>query len=137
MLGRAIKLLTYAIISILVLLIAIVLLIPKPEDTPCQADWRKCKDNADVADNYRGMFGARFDCRSAAERLARFGKPQWPDQFFTRFKPGADATDSGKILLFEPEALFQNGYGAMAHTRLACEYDLAAQRVIDVQWSQK
>jgi len=37
-----------------------------------------------------------------------------------------------KAVAIEPDAQFQNGFGAMAHSRVTCTYDLRAGKVIDV-----
>lgn len=104
----------------------------KPQNG-CKTDWSKCADNADMMNNYGGMFDARFSCKSAAAELAKYGTPEFPWlYFFTSYKPGNDYVTSGVAVLSEKGAKFQNGFGAMAHVQLVCEYDLLQKKVTNV-----
>jgi len=103
----------------------------------CKADWTKCADNADMANTYKDWFSAKYGCKNAASKLARFGTPEWPWLYFGTFLKGNDYATKGIAVLFEDGAKFQNGFGAMAHVEVRCEYDLRAKKVIDVTISAK
>ena len=68
----------------------------------------------------------------AAKKLAKYGSPSFPFIYFTRFHRGSDYVRTGLATLIEPEAEFQNGYGAMVHSVVTCKYDLNSQQVVDV-----
>jgi hypothetical protein len=135
MIANFFKCLVYAIFGFVALFIGIALLAPERPMQPCEADWRKCSVNSDIVNQFSGMTTARVACRMAADKLARFGDPQWPTLYFHSYIPGGDGPETGRIILIEPDARFQNGFGAMAHTRVACHYDLRDERVLDVQIS--
>jgi hypothetical protein len=42
----------------------------------------------------------------------------------------------GKAVLLESDAQFQNKFGAWAHVRIECSYDLVQERVTDVSISE-
>ena len=45
----------------------------------------------------------------------------------------APALTSPDLVLVERDAQFQNGFGAMVHSRVECTYDLAGKKVIDIK----
>lgn len=100
----------------------------------CKLDWTKCTDNKDMANNYRGWVAAVVDCRRETENRARYGTPDWPWPSFSFFQPGSNY-NSGIATLIEPKAKFQNGFGAMAHSRVVCQYDLRTKKVVSVEIS--
>lgn len=106
---------------------------PPPPPPTCKTDWSKCTDNRDLMKNNDGIFSARWDCKSAATKLATYGTPEFPryDAFGTFYK-GSDYITTGIATLVETEAKFQNGFGAMAHMRVVCTFDLRANKVTDV-----
>lgn len=102
----------------------------------CFNDWTKCQDNAELINNYvpaRRISGA---CKSAADEMARFGTPVWPSfwdrRAFSRFLSGNEYVTSGIAVVFEQDAQFQNGYGAMVRSQVRCEYNLRTNAVIDI-----
>ncbi len=102
----------------------------------CENDWRACADNSDLANNFTGMTSARVACRETANEQAKFGTPIWPGFWsggaFGHFEDGNSYILIGKALLIEPDAQFQNEYGAMAHKYVVCLYDLSTKTVIRV-----
>ena len=99
----------------------------------CKTDWRKCADNADLANNYDGMTEAQIRCKRAATSMAKYGTPEFPWVFyFSSYRPGIDYVPSGIAILIENKAKFQNGFGAMAHVKLICEFDLREKKVVNV-----
>jgi len=98
----------------------------------CQTNWRQCRDNADIVNNWNGMGAARSSCRIEAASRARYGTPEWPSYPFGRYATGTSAKDSGTIWLTETAAKFSNGFGAMRSTTVRCKYDLGGKDVADV-----
>jgi hypothetical protein len=98
----------------------------------CRADWSRCADNAEIANNYSRWFDVKYDCQREANSRARYGEPVWPSYSFGSFLSGKDFVTSGIAVAIEPDAQFQNGFGAKVHARVVCKYDLRTRRVIDV-----
>lgn len=104
----------------------------------CHTSWKDCKDNEELANhNDHEYFRARFDCREAANKMAKYGTPDWGEgwfQFpFTSYLPGDSAAETGKMILLENNAKFSNGFGAMAHVRVICVYNFNTKSVEDVE----
>ena len=56
-----------------------------------------------------------------------------------RFSPSTKerlTSNSGLVVAIEPDAKFQNAVGTMVRSRVACTYDLRAQRVVNVVVSE-
>ena len=98
----------------------------------CPSDWRKCQDNANLMNNYKGVGNAQASCEIEAEKRARFGSPKWPWVPFSTFHTGDEYVRTGTAILIEKDAQFQNVFGAMAHSTVICTYDLAQKKVLDV-----
>jgi hypothetical protein len=98
----------------------------------CNSDWRQCVDNADLMNNFGDISRGSLSCEYAAKKLAKYGSPSFPFFSFSRFRRGDDYVRAGLATLIEPEAMFQNGYGAMVHSVVTCKYDLNSQKVVDV-----
>jgi hypothetical protein len=88
-----------------------------------------------MANNYSGWISAKALCKTEANENARFGTPQWPWLAFSTFYKGNSYASSGRSILIEPDAQFSNGFGAMVHSQVVCEYDLRAKKVINVSVS--
>jgi hypothetical protein len=96
----------------------------------CRSDWTKCADNSDMVNNYKGMTVAQDDCMFEATKQAMYGTPEWPWGYhFSHFYRGNDFS-TGIVTLIEPDAKFQNGFGAMARTRVVCSYDLRNKKTL-------
>jgi len=102
------------------------------QKTVCRSDWNKCANNEQLVNNYKDWTLAQVKCKQAANEEARYGDPVWPWLPFGSFYPGKDYVTSGIAVAIEPNAQFQNGFGAMVHSRVICTYDLRAQRVIRI-----
>jgi DNA-directed RNA polymerase subunit RPC12/RpoP len=112
----------------------------------CVSNWHLCKDSADFVDHFNGKMGDHDDwdwngigiqCKDAAEAEARYGSPVWPSMSFGHYHAGDDYVRSGVAVAFEPDAQFQNGFGAMVHSHVTCQYDLSAGKVLNVDVDQK
>lgn len=103
----------------------------------CIDDFHACKDNEDLVNHYKKIYHGRADCKIKANESAEYGSPQWPGFWsggaFSSFGMGDDAPKTGVITLFEPNAQFQNGFGAMVHSTVRCVYDLNSEVVRDLQ----
>jgi hypothetical protein len=100
----------------------------------CKSDWTKCADNREMANNFDGYHKAEYACKRQATDLAKYGTPEWPWFAFGSFYPGPN---TGIVTLIEPDAKFQNGFGAMAHSRVECEYDFRTEKVTNVTISAR
>ena len=100
----------------------------------CKSDWTLCTDNADLMNEYLMNDGRAFyDCKAEASKRAKYGDPKFPWPFyFATFHKGNQYPKTGIAILIENEAQFQNGFGAMVHSKVTCTYDLHAQRVLDI-----
>jgi len=97
----------------------------------CATEWSLCATNADMANQYRDWTMAQVLCKSAATGQARYGSPSFPWLSFSSFLKGT-TYKSGIATLIEPDAQFPNGFGAMVHSQVSCQYDLVAKRVLNV-----
>jgi hypothetical protein len=86
--------------------------------------------------NFKGYFRVQFDCKEKGNSEARYGTPEWPGFFsggaFGSFRRGTDYVTTGIVTAIEPDAQFQNGFGAMVHSTVVCKYDLKSKTVISV-----
>jgi hypothetical protein len=86
--------------------------------------------------NFDRYVHVKTACKRDAEKNARYGTPQWPGFWqggsFGNFRPGMDYVSTGVVTAIEPDAQFQNGYGAMVHSTVICKYDLAHESVISI-----
>lgn len=103
----------------------------------CRADWRMCRDNSDLMNTYlRSHNRAGNACKTVADDLARYGTPVWPSFWsgghFGSFTVGRNYVETGIVTLYERDAQFQNGFGAMVRSRVRCDYDLRTNQVLDV-----
>ena len=103
-----------------------------PPPPACTADWQKCVDNEDLINHFRGVGLAKVKCKDEATDKAKYGTPEWPWFAFGRFLRGNDFPKTGTITIVENAAKFQNAFGAMAHVKVYCDYDLKAEKVTSV-----
>ena len=106
-----------------------------PTVPSCEDDWHLCADNAQIADNYTGWIAAENACERAADKMAKYGTPKWPNSWlpnFGYFRTGSDFPKTGKAILIERDAQFQNIFGVMVHSTVTCTYNLATKEVSNV-----
>ena len=103
----------------------------KPE-TGCRHDWHRCSDNGDFVENSGRWVDVQVGCKIEAENRARYGSPKWPWLAFSSYIPGSDYIKTGRVIAVEKDAQFQNGFGAMVHSRVVCHYDLNTGKVADI-----
>lgn len=100
----------------------------------CEKKWEKCKDNADLVNNYDGYSKIRSQCRSAIDKLAKYGEPDWGGWLslpFGTFYTGNSYLTSGIVHVVDAQVKMQNGFGAMVKSEAHCTYDLKKGAVID------
>jgi len=106
------------------------------EAQTCKGDMTKCVDNADFVNNSGHWTDVQHACEEAATSAAKYGDPKWPSWFgggpFGSFRTGNDYVSKGIVVAIEPDAQFSNGFGAMEHMRVVCQYDLNAKKVLAV-----
>jgi hypothetical protein len=98
----------------------------------CRNDWSKCADNGEVVNKYSDWSMVQVKCQMAATKEARYGDPQWPGLSFGTYLRGNDYVKTGIAVAIEPDARFQNGFGAMVHSEVICKYNLWTQSIISV-----
>jgi hypothetical protein len=89
-----------------------------------------------MVNNWNGWYHVEAQCRDAAEKMAKYGDPKWPWFAFSSFYSGT-SYKSGQVTVIEPDAQFQNAYGAMAHVKVVCDYDLNQNAVSNVSLNQR
>jgi hypothetical protein len=97
----------------------------------CKKDFTRCTDNTDFINNSNALITAQVACKQAAEAKSKFGDPKWPWLSFSNYSAGNEVK-TGRLLIGENNAQFQNAFGAWEHVRVVCEYDLKAEQVISV-----
>lgn len=102
----------------------------------CVSDWRKCKDNSDLVNNFSNILSIQSACKRAADDQAKYGTPEWPWLAFSSFYQGASYIDTGTVIVIEKKAKFQNIFGAMASATVTCMYDLKSKSIITVEINQ-
>jgi hypothetical protein len=102
----------------------------------CKDDWRKCKDNSDLVNNYSDWVSVQVACQYEVNKEVKYGAPKWPGFWsggsFGNFLPGTDYISTGIAVAIEPDVQIENEYGAMVHSTAYCRYDLNAKAVVDV-----
>ncbi len=106
---------------------------PPGQSNGCEDKWKSCRDNEDMANHFKDWSRITVACKMAAESSARYGTPEFPWLPFGSFRKGRDYVDTGIVQVYEEEARFQNGFGAMVHSSVTCTYDLNADKVLDIQ----
>lgn len=97
----------------------------------CRADWHHCGDNAQIANFWSGWSHVKSQCKEAANTAAKYGAPKWPWFAFGSFYTGTSYL-TGNATVIEPDAQFQNTFGANEHVHVICSYDLNLDTVTDV-----
>lgn len=96
----------------------------------CTRDYRSCKDNSDLINHNGQVIDAQVACKMATNSNVKYGEPDWPFMEFTSFFSGANYVKTGIIDLVDNNVKIQNQYGALARSRVVCEYDLRAKKAI-------
>lgn len=98
----------------------------------CKSNWRLCSDNADLINHFTDISRGQVGCEIEAKKLAKYGDPKFPSFYFSTFHRGNEYIKTGIVTLIEPDAQFQNAFGAMVHSTVTCTYDLNSDRVLNV-----
>jgi hypothetical protein len=109
---------------------------PPPPAPTCSTDWRACKDNADLVNNSLRWGDVQAACQTAVDNDVQYGEPKWPGFMsggaFGSFFNGNDYVSTGKVIAIEPNVQIENGFGAMVHSTVHCQYDLNSKTVLGV-----
>jgi hypothetical protein len=97
----------------------------------CKSNFTKCANIREMANNYKDWGLGEIECKWAADKAAKYGTPEWSWMTFTKFGNGNDPV-TGSATLIDDDVKFQNGFGAMVHSEVHCEYDFRAKKVINV-----
>jgi hypothetical protein len=106
----------------------------------CISDWSKCKDNSDLARNWSGFAEVQVDCKYATNDRAKYDTPQYTSGYpgyFSSFRSGNSAIETGKMLVIDNDVKMQNGFGAWARTKVYCEYDLRNKKVLNISTADR
>jgi hypothetical protein len=103
-----------------------------PSAPSCGDDFSKCANNADVVNHATLWTEVEADCEVEAEHEAEYGTPVWPMLPFSHYSDGDDFVKTGIATAVEPDAQFQNGFGAMVHSTVICKFDLRNHKVLSV-----
>jgi hypothetical protein len=95
----------------------------------CEYTWQACTDNGDLVNNYEGIISIQSACKIQANALAKYST-EWGWTHFGIYNKGKNYIESGVVTLFEREAKFENGFGAMKVMNLECRYNLKTNKVI-------
>lgn len=106
-----------------------------PAPPACATDYRLCRDNAAVVNDYRGITHARTTCETETEDSVAYGRPDWGGFFsvpFGKFLPGEDAPRTGVVTMIDDSVELQNQFGAMAKSEVVCRYNLHTRAVVSL-----
>ncbi len=104
-----------------------------PEAQSCKNSWAKCRDNEDLVENYSRWVNIQVACKMEANDRAKYGTPEWPWLPFGTYLQGDAYPKTGMAIAIEKDVQFQNGFGAMVHSRVVCGYDLKSEKVVSVE----
>jgi hypothetical protein len=102
----------------------------KPPPATCATEYTACKDNGDLVNNYGKISDAQVACKVATDENVKYGNPDWPWLPFGSYVPGNTYAKAGVVRLAEKGVQIQNGFGAMVHSQVVCDYDLKAKKVV-------
>ena len=105
---------------------------PIEEGNDCSSNYKKCLDNADMANHYSEWFRVRYACKDKFSELVKYGTPEYKlgDSYaFSSFLVGDDYPKKGIATLIAKVAL-PNEFGTKVNGKQACEFDLDTNKVI-------
>lgn len=101
----------------------------------CKEDFRKCKNNTDVADvNVSVHIEGKSACKAAAEKAAQWDV-DWGGMLepnFGSYITGTSARDEGYVTLIDEVAKYQNGFGAWRRATTTCMYTVDTKQALIV-----
>jgi hypothetical protein len=94
-----------------------------------------------LVENFGGMTTVKACCEMAAEAAAKYGTPtlrkNWLYPSFGKYYDGDHYVKTGVVIEVEPNAQYQNAFGAMANSTVTCSYDLHQGKVIGLEVTPK
>jgi len=105
---------------------------------PCVGDWTRCANNFELTHASDDLVTARGLCAIQAAKLAKFGTPEFSQKPFQNYEPEDNSfKTSGIATMIEPNARYQNMYGAMVHHIVTCKFDLRTKQLVDIYTMSK
>ena len=101
------------------------------ERKACQTDWTKCTSQEQLIEDYRNISSIRSLCKREANKRAKY-ETDWSWIPFGSYYPNENSVQTGKLTLVDNEVKFQNGFGAFVKTKITCDYDLKADKLLYV-----
>lgn len=101
----------------------------------CERNWKKCKDNEDLVNNYRAMTGLQIKCQYAVDAAAKYGEPEWGGWLsipFSTYVTGDSSLKDGVIILIDEEVKMQNSFGTYSRSEPRCTVDLDTGEIVDL-----
>ena len=108
-----------------------------PPAPSCKSSWGLCETNEQLAHEYEGFFSARFRCRAAAEKAAKYSTPKWGTVYFSKYFKGNSIKADGSVTLIDEDARFSNGFGAYVAATVDCHFSFKTGEVIDIRITEK
>lgn len=112
---------------------------PPPPAPTCANDWALCTSVADLANTNHAVWSKiAVRCKREANNRAKYGDPEWPNDGWLSSSFSHFINDSGPLMkqgivtAVEPDARFFNGFNAKVRSRVACTYDLKADKIVDL-----
>jgi hypothetical protein len=109
----------------------------KAQKEACKKNWNSCADNEQLVNEWHDWSRVQSACKMAANDQAKYGDPEWSWLPFSKFLKGDDYVKRGKATAIDTDAKFKNGFNASLRVRVTCQYDLRADRVINVSISER
>jgi len=97
---------------------------------PCVNSYTACSDNADMVNNYRKMFDAKWACRREIDDRAKYGTPEWSWITFGQFYKGNDYPKTGLVKIIDDDVKIPNAFGAKARSTVVCWYDFVSGKAV-------
>ncbi|QCE32921.1 hypothetical protein FAI41_04555 [Acetobacteraceae bacterium] len=107
----------------------------------CQLNYKVCKDNAQLVEEWDDLLSIRTACEIAAshEIAAKTGSlPHWHAAInggsFPSYLMGNSGPEEGKITLMDYHVQAADAYGTTAERHVKCEVDLQSRKILDVSY---
>jgi hypothetical protein len=89
----------------------------------CRDDFKICKDNAEMINNYSKMLDATVRGKQELNKSVKFGEPEWSWVPFGSFYNGDSYIKTGVVKIVDNDVKIQNGFGAKVNSVVECWYD--------------
>ncbi|QCE34696.1 hypothetical protein FAI40_04650 [Acetobacteraceae bacterium] len=107
----------------------------------CQLNYKVCKNNAQLVDEWDDLLSVRNACEIAASHEIREKTgtlPHWHSAIdggaFPSYMMGNSAPEEGKITLLDDHVQAADMYGTTAERHVRCEVDLASRKILSISY---